>query len=102
MIQLIFTVYDEKAAVFLPPFVVPTLGLAKRAFGDCINSSEHQFGKHPGDYSLFLLAEFEDTTAEFFIKDKKSLLNGVECIDKDHVSALEKFHDTPDAPIQSD
>ena len=51
----IFSVYDEKAQAFLPPFFLPEVGMATRIFGDCVNSDEHQFGKHPTDYTLFHL-----------------------------------------------
>lgn len=101
MDHLLFTVYDVKAEVFLPPFFVPTLGLAIRAFADCVNSPEHQFGKHPHDYTLFTLGTFTDHDAEFDLAGKKSLGNGVEFIDKDHVDSFGD-HDRgqTDPPIQ--
>jgi len=74
----IFTVYDEKAMCFMPPFFVPAMGLATRTFSDCINSADHHFGKHPADYTLFKLGVFDDATGEFILEDKKSMGNGVE------------------------
>ena len=56
----IFSIYDEKAQAYLPPFFLPTVGMAKRAFADCCNSDSHQFGKHPADFTLFELGEFDD------------------------------------------
>jgi len=80
MKHILFTVYDEKAEIFLPPFFVPTIGLATRAFSDCINTPDHQFGKHPADYSLFQLGAFDDGDASFELTNKKSLGNGVEYV----------------------
>ena len=57
-----FSIYDEKAQAYLPPFILPETGMAIRTFGDCINSQEHQFGKHPADYTLYQIAEFDDDT----------------------------------------
>lgn len=74
----IYTVYDEKAEAFLPPFFVPNRGIAIRAFSDCVNSKDHQFGKHPADYTLFYLGDWDDNTAEFDLTARKSLGNGVE------------------------
>ena len=54
-----FSVYDEKARAYLPPFILPEIGMATRTFGDCINSEQHQFGKHPSDYTLFKIADFK-------------------------------------------
>lgn len=51
-----FAIFDEKAKAFLPPFVLPETGQAVRAFTDCVNSPDHQFGKHPADYTLFQVA----------------------------------------------
>lgn len=102
-ISKLFTVYDQKAEVFLPPFFVPTNGIATRAFRDCVNSEDHQFGKHPSDYTLFYLGDFDDSTAEFDLGSKISLGNGVEFLDPDNPDSLGDFpNDTRDSPIQSD
>lgn len=103
MNHLLFTVYDEKAEVFLPPFFVPTVGIATRAFKDTINSDSHQFGKHPSDYTLFSLGYFDDSTAEIVSATKKSLGNGVEFIDPEHKDSLGDFRNDPsNTPIQPD
>ena len=75
-----FSVYDEKAKAYLPPFILPEIGMATRTFGDCINSEEHQFGKHPADYTLFKIADFDDETGEP-TTNKSSIGNGVEFIE---------------------
>lgn len=79
--QLIFTVYDSKAETFLPPFFVPSKGIAIRAFEDCINSKDHHFGKHPADYTLFFLGEFDTDVGKFMLPEtKQSVGNGVEFV----------------------
>lgn len=101
MNHLLFTIYDEKAQVFIAPFFVPTIGLATRAFSDCVNSPDHQFAKHPQDYSLFQIASFDDGDASISTFDKKSLGNGVEYIDPNASNSLGDFnHGPPDSPIQ--
>jgi len=97
----LFTVYDEKAEIFIPPFFVPTDGLAVRAFADCVNSADHQFGKHPHDYTLFFVGTFDDSDASFQIEHKKSLGNGVEFLDPTHVTAFKEFENENRPPIQS-
>lgn len=79
-LQLIFTVHDVKAETFMPPFFVPSKGLAIRAFEDCINSDDHHFGKHPADYTLFSLGSFDTDTGTFDFTEKKSIGNGVEFV----------------------
>lgn len=79
MMYDVFSVHDEKAAAFLPPFILPNEAMAKRVFADCINSDTHQFGANPADYTLFRLGQFDDNSAEFLLeRTKHSLGNGVE------------------------
>ena len=60
MLLKMFSVFDAKADAFLPPFFLHNNGLALRTFGDACNMKDHQFGKHPEDYTLFELGAFED------------------------------------------
>jgi len=63
--QKIFTVYDEKAEAYLPPFFLNTNGEAIRAITDCVNDLKHQFGKHPSDYTLFSLGTYDPQSGTF-------------------------------------
>lgn len=79
MIYEVFSVFDEKADAFLPPFILPRIAQAKRVFADCVNSDDHQFGAHPSDYTLFRLGQFDDAAGQFLLeRSKQSLGNGVE------------------------
>lgn len=81
MIHHIFTIYDQKAKAYLPPFYLPERGMAERTFSDCVNSNDHQFGAHPQDYTLFTIGLFDDSTAESTIYDAPVMLgNGVEYV----------------------
>ena len=59
-----FCIYDQKAEAYLTPFFLPNENMAIRTFSDCVNSENHQFGKHPGDYSLIHLGTWDDQGAE--------------------------------------
>ena len=65
MITKIFSVYDSKAQAYLPPFYNPAVGSAIRAFADAINDSQAPFAKHAGDYVLYQVGEFDDSTGLF-------------------------------------
>jgi len=62
MIHLVFTVYDTKAELYLPPFYNQTKGQAVRAFQDTTNTKDHQFNRHPEDFTLFYLGTYDDCT----------------------------------------
>lgn len=61
----VFTVYDSKAEAYLPPFYMATVGSATRAFTDSANDPNHSFHKHPADYTLFLLGEYDEQKGTF-------------------------------------
>lgn len=60
----IFTIYDQKAKAFLPPFFLPQEGMAIRTFSDCVNKEGHQFNAHPADYSLAEIGTFDEETGK--------------------------------------
>lgn len=64
MILQIFTVYDQKAESYLPPFYDKTKGSAIRSFSETVNTPDHQFNKYPEDFTLFLLGSYDDQHAE--------------------------------------
>ncbi len=80
MIHRIFSVFDVKAKAYLPPFVMPERGMAMRVFSDCVNSDDHQFGKHPGDYTLFELGGFDDGAGEIAAVPAVKVCNGLEVV----------------------
>lgn len=63
-------VRDSAVNAFLRPFYVPALGAAVRGFTDEVNRSDSEMGKHPEDYELFELGEFNEETATFLMLDK--------------------------------
>lgn len=65
MIHKMFSIFDSAAEAYLPPFALPTEGMAVRTFTDCVNSEKHQFGVNPGDYTLFELGTFDDGKGVF-------------------------------------
>lgn len=55
-----YSVKDKAADAFLPPFFLPTDGMAVREFMHCCGLPDHKFRLHKYDYSLYKLGEFED------------------------------------------
>lgn len=63
----IYSVYDIKAKIYDRPFFLQNSGVAMRAFGDAVKDSSSAISKHPEDYRLFELGEYNDLTAKFEI-----------------------------------
>jgi len=77
MIHKMFAIYDEKAEAYLQPFFMPKTAMAIRTIINCINDPDHSFNRHTSDFTLFMIGEFDDTSAQFH-EMKKSLGNLVE------------------------
>lgn len=79
MIQKVFTVYDSKAEIYLKPFHMNSRGEAVRAFGDASLDEKTQIAKHPEDFTLFEIGEFDDSNGEYrMLNAKVSLGNALE------------------------
>lgn len=81
MKHIIFSVYDNVAKAFIPPFFLPNEDMAKRAFSDAVNDEKHQFSQHPEDYSLYAVGSFDDTNGMITeYAENTKLGNGIEFI----------------------
>ena len=62
MILKIFSVYDAKAEAYIQPMFFHSRGQAIRAFTDTANDPSSQLCRHAGDFTLFELGDFDDST----------------------------------------
>lgn len=64
MNKIICSIQDSKAAAWLPPLFFSAKGAAVRAFSDAVNKGDGEIAKHPGDYTLYKIGEFDEQTGE--------------------------------------
>lgn len=62
MILEVYSVFDDAAKAFLPPFHARSKGEALRNFSAAANDAGHQFNKFSKDYTLFNLGYFDDSS----------------------------------------
>ena len=72
----IVSVKDRAAEVFNRPFYVPHRNVAIRDFTDEVNrvAVDNHLNKHPDDFDLYLLGEFNDFTGEFIMSTPQVLV----------------------------
>lgn len=58
-----FCVFDSKSEAFTLPFFKTTKGEAVRDFGDAVNDPKSPWFRHPEDFTLFHVGEFDDQSA---------------------------------------
>jgi len=58
MIMRLFSIFDEKVGSYSNPFCANAIGEAIRMFGDLVLDDKSRIFKHPGDFQLFHIGEF--------------------------------------------
>lgn len=74
----LFSVYDTAAEAYQKPFPHDSIGAAVRDFATAANDPQTYLSKHPSDYILFHIADFDQITGEI-----------TPCIPKAYGKALE-------------
>lgn len=58
-------IWDNAVRSYKSPVYVPHLGGVTRELSDMVNGNkDHEFSKHPEDFELHLLGEFDDQTGD--------------------------------------
>lgn len=81
MLLKIYSIKDSKAAAYGTPFFQPTRGLALRAFIDLSMDSQSMPAKHPSDFALFELGEFDQLTGMITYSEPEFLGYAADFID---------------------
>lgn len=61
----IYAIHDVKAQCFGNPFFLSHNGIALREFSDLSNDPQSRINKHPEDYKLYNLGEYDDNSGAF-------------------------------------
>lgn len=60
-----YAVYDSKVGAYEQPFPMRTKGEALRSWVDVVNDEKTKFNKHPEDFTLMELGEYDDEKGHF-------------------------------------
>lgn len=56
----VFAIYDAAVGAYMQPFYVQSKGQAIRMWLDTVSDEKTQFNKHPADFTLFELGEYDE------------------------------------------
>lgn len=73
MIYKVFSIFDSKAAVFERPYFAPTTGAGIRTFQDACADPQTMLHRHPEDFHLFEIGEYDDQTGAMASTQPQSL-----------------------------
>lgn len=74
MKMFMYVIFDNKAKMYNKPFCMLNDQVAIRAGQDLVNDHSTECSKNPQDFALFLIAEYDDETAEIKPFDKQICL----------------------------
>ena len=60
----VYSVFDKGIMAYMRPFFMQAHGQAIRGFEDLVRDKDSDIGRHPEDYSLFYLGDFDDHSGE--------------------------------------
>lgn len=73
MILKVYALTDLKAGNYSTPFFCASNGLAIRMFSDLVRDPKTTLSRHPDDFQLFCLGEFDDNSGELTSKKPEFL-----------------------------
>lgn len=59
-----YSLYDVKSLTYSPPFFAVSDGVAVRMLADLVSDLNTSVGRHPKDYTLYRVGEFDDANGE--------------------------------------
>ena len=78
-----YTIYDVASGTYMRPFYSEADGQAIRGFKDIATDKDHEVGKHPEDYTLYRIGDFNTTTGKMTGEDLEKLATGLEMVAQD-------------------
>ena len=75
----VFVIYDSKAMVYARPMYIHNDAMAMRMAHDVRHNEETDIFRHPEDFTLFKLGEYDDSDASFhLLTPKQTVINFAE------------------------
>lgn len=78
--QKLYTVFDNKAALYLPPFGSNNHGTATRQFANAVLSDGHDFNRNADDFSLWCVGEWIAERAELVPAKPEMIASGAQIL----------------------
>lgn len=75
-----YAIFDTCSGIYEKPFFSTTDDLVRREFQDLATAADSRIGKHPEHYSLWRLANMDNTTGKINDEPNECLWQAVEAI----------------------
>lgn len=78
----IYAIHDNAIEAFSQPFFVQAQGQAVRMFMDESRNEQSQLNKHPEDFALFYIGEFDERTGEITNNNTERVARAIDFVNK--------------------
>lgn len=90
----VFAIRDVMASAYMAPFTFPARGQAIRAFADTVNDPKTLLNRHPDDYSLYELGEFDEESGVLIGLDAPEfVVHARDMVEEKDTSQFEMFNE---------
>lgn len=76
----VFAIRDSKVGYFGPPMILRSTGEAIRVFTDACQDQKSQLSRHPEDFSLHLIGEYDEVKGQMIPQSHVSFGSGTSFI----------------------
>lgn len=77
---LALSIYDSAVGCYQQPFYARSRGEAVRLFSDACQDKSSPFGKHPHDFTLMQVGEFDDQSGALNQTTHSKIISALECL----------------------
>lgn len=81
MIMKMFAVRDSKVEAFHTPYTFRTIEEAIRSFRQTCQEESTMFAKNPEDFSLWLIADFDEGNGEVTPNPLTCVVQAIDCVE---------------------
>lgn len=79
----VFALFDSKAAYYGTPFFLQNKMVAMRSFSDLVKDPQSMVSKHPEDFNLYEIGEYDDSTGVMKSEPPLALGNATQFVTSD-------------------
>lgn len=84
-----FSIRDNKAETYDLPFQRPNVSVAIRSCIDSLDRADSMWSKHPEDFALYHVGEWDDTAGKHSEQAPVHIINLIELIETEPLKAVE-------------
>jgi hypothetical protein len=98
MLYKMYTIHDQKAGIFHPPYVKQSHGEAERDFTTAVNDDRTNLNRYPEDFNLYYVGTWDDNTGKAELLDSpQHIIKAIQCIKAQMEAPIHGLNQMPES-----